>query len=95
MHRGVSLSGVLGVSSSGLWSWGAGGLASLGCPGTRLVPRTMGLVQIVNALCSPMRLSCGRWGLRVRDVRVWAMLVMNFGDEGRVVAELCDAWEAT
>ena len=94
MHRGVSVFGVLGVLSSGLWSWGAGGLASLSCPGTRPGPGNMGLVQIVSAPCSRMRVSCGRWGIRVRDLRVWAMVVMEVGDADRVVAELCDAWEA-
>ena len=54
----------------------------------------MGRVQVVSALCSPMRFCCGRWRLRVRDVRVGAMVVMEFGDEDRVVAELCDEWEA-
>ena len=43
------------------------------------MPRNMWLVQVVSVPCSPMRLSCGHWGLRVRDVRVWAMVVMNLG----------------
>ena len=33
------------MSSSGLWSWGAGGLASPGCPGTRPVRRDLEPVQ--------------------------------------------------
>ena len=55
----MSVSGVLGESSSGLWSWGAGGLASLGCPGIRPVPRNMVVMQIVSAPCSPMRYVAG------------------------------------
>ena len=42
--------GALGVSSSGLSSWGAGGLASSGCSGTRPVRRDLGPVQTVSAL---------------------------------------------
>ena len=44
------LFGVLGVSSSGLWSWGANGLASPGCPGARPVCRDLDPVQAVSVL---------------------------------------------
>ena len=47
--QGVGVRG-LGVSSSGLWSWGAGGLASPGCPGTHPVRRDLEPVQTVSAL---------------------------------------------
>ena len=36
--------------SSGLWSWGAGGLASPGCPGTRPVSKDLEPAQAVSAL---------------------------------------------
>ena len=49
MRRGVSVSWVLGVSFSGLWSWGSGCLASPGCPGTRPVLRDLRSVQTVSA----------------------------------------------
>ena len=91
----MSVSGLPGVSSSGLWSCGAGGLASLACPGTSRVPGNTGLVQIVSVPSSPMRVSFLALGFVGRDVRVWAMVVMEYGDEDHVVAEVYDGWEAT
>ena len=63
MPGGYGLFGAwgLGVLSSGLWSWGAGGLASPGCPGTRPVRKDLESVQTVSASLAGMVLS-GAWG---------------------------------